>query len=263
MEAMSNGSATPDDSYQILIVDDSKTIRLMETRTLEKAGFKVETAENGAVAIEKALATPPDLILLDINMPEMDGWEVLRQIRVHPVLGDTLVVILSSNAQQADKRYAQSLGAHSYLAKPVKAEQIIEHLGTALRQRAEKKPLEARRILIVDDSNLIRRRVTIALEKLGCELLEACDGKEACRLATQYRPDLILMDINMPEMDGLEATRRIRTEPTLQHTVVIAMTANGQRSDVAEAMAVGMNDYIVKPFQNDLLLDRVTTCFHP
>ena len=249
-------------SYQILAVDDSKMIRLIESRALEGAGFQVETAENGVMALEKALANPPDLILLDINMPEMDGWEVLRRVRSSPALRETLVVILSSNVQQADVQYAQTLGVHSYLMKPVTDEQLVAHLRATLNPKAyapaTQKPLEACRILIVDDSTLYRKRAKMALEGLGCELLETHNGKQACHLAAKYRPDLILMDINMPKMDGLEATRWIRKNPLLQRTVIVAMTSSDQRADVAEAMEAGMNDYIVKPFSDDLLLKRIT-----
>ena len=268
--ALDLGPAMP--SRRVLVVDDSRVIRLKVSKTLKKAGFDVETAENGMVGIEKALIYRPVLILLDINMPEMDGWEATRLIRSYPELKDTVVVILSSNSQRADVQYALTCGAHSYLTKPVSDEHLIAHIEKALEpgtsgasskgdrpfdKALAKKRSEVKTVLIVDDSNLIRLKIKRTLADVGCKLLEAKDGDEACRMAAQHRPNLILMDINMPHIDGVEATRRIRKNAALSNTVIMALTANSNRSDVAKALGAGMNDYMVKPFTNDQLIERV------
>ncbi len=247
---------------RILVVDDSRFIRIIVIRALENAGFQVETAEYGSVAIKKALAHPPDLILLDITRPELDGWATIRRIRMYPELKDTPVVVLSENGLPADAQSARTLGVHSYLTKPFADDQLVTHIRAALHLTPEessaKKSSEASCILVVDDNRMIRRMVKRYLEaKIGCALIEASDGKQACHLATLFRPDLILMDISMPVMDGLEAIRRIRNDRTLTSTVIIAMTANALPDDVTKALGAGINDYIVKPFSKKLLVERV------
>lgn len=245
----------------ILVVDDSRVIRLKVSKTLSRAGFSVDTAENGKVALEKALASPPDVVMLDINMPELNGWDTIREMRRHASLQQTLTIILSSNAQDSDQTYAKSLGIDHFLVKPVADDQLVSYIQDAARAHAStigsKPKHSSHRILVVDDSKLIRRRMQMALAEYSFELYEASNGEQACIMAEKYRPDLILMDINMPEMDGLEATRTIKANPQLSHTVVIAVTSNGQRSDVTRALNAGMQDYIVKPFPNEVLVQHV------
>jgi len=183
---------------------------------------------------------------------------------MYPELKDTPVVVLSENGLPADAQYARTLGVHSYLTKPIADDQLVTHIRAALHLTPEessaKKSSEASCILVVDDNRMIRRMVKRYLEaKIGCALIviEASDGKQACHLATLFRPDLILMDISMPVMDGLEAIRRIRNDRTLTSTVIIAMTANALHDDVTEALDAGINDYIVKPLSKELLVERV------
>lgn len=254
-------SQFPRQQYRILIADDSKAMRLIISRALKRVGCEVEEAENGAVVVRKALAHPPDLILMDIVMPVMNGLEAMRMLRSYPVLRGTPVVILSSNGRPADVQDALASGAHSYLKKPIKDDQLVSHLFDVIGSNQEKalvqKSLKACCVLIVDDSRLIRNTVKRVLKELECELIEAQNGKEAYQLAQKYCPNLILMDINMPVLDGLDATRLIRKDPNLKNTKIIALTSNTQLKDFGTALSAGMTDYLIKPFDKDQLLERV------
>ncbi len=251
----------PHQHYRILVADDSKMMRLIVSRALKRVGWEVEEAENGAVVIRKALANPPDLILMDIAMPVMNGLEAMRMLRSYPVLRGTPVVILSSNGQPADVQEALASGAHSLLKKPIKDDQLVSHLVDVIgsnQQRAQvRTSIEAGCVLIVDDSRLIRTMVKRVLKELECELIEAENGEEAYQLAQKHRPDLILMDINMPVLDGLDATRLIRKDPNLKNTKIIALTSNAQLKDFGAALSAGMTDYLIKPFDKNQLLERV------
>ena len=251
----------PQVGHRILIVDDSRFIQLKLSKLLSREGFNVDVAENGKQAIAKSLDIRPHLILMDINMPVMNGWEATHRIRLHPKLTNTLVVILSASSLASDMQYAFECGAHSYLVKPIADDLLVAHIQAALAPKTEQQPIrtgiEDCCILVVDDSGMIRTRIQRVLGELGCELIEAKNGEQAVWYAFKHRPDLILMDINMPVMDGWEAARRIRNNRELYQIPIFAVTANTLQKDVEKAVKVGMDGYIVKPFSDENLLQRV------
>jgi len=278
---------------RVLVVDDTPEMRTALTRVLQKAGFLVEVSGFGAEAVQQALISVPDLILLHISMPDLDGWQATRHIAILPALQGVPIVIISGEEQPVDDPYVRTFGAHSLLQKPVQDDVLIAHLLAAMVSRKgrkndaapeaaapvesappepavqipepvlraeeppKKKPIHENRILVVDDSGLFRKRIIHALREIGCELIEAVDGKQACRYVGRYAPDLVIMDINMPGMSGLEAARHIRDTYDSDDLVIIALTGNTQLEDVARAMKAGMDDYIIKPFANHELLERV------
>lgn len=249
------GGPTP----RILVVDDSRLIRMKVSRVLRGAGFEVAVAEDGLACLETVEGYAPDLILMDLNMPEMGGLQAMRYLRAKKSVQGIPVVVLSSNAQASDRAEALAGGAHSYLVKPVSDADLVAHVRRVLAGVPAEAVPEAppAGVLIVDDSGLIRKKVRRALGELGCRFYEAADGAEACRLAEAHRPGVILMDLNMPVMDGLEAAARILEQPALKNTTIIALSANTQQEDVDRARAVGMKEYLVKPFTAEDLLRRV------
>ena len=248
------------DGHRILVVDDSRLIRVQESRILEKSGFEVKVAENGAVALEKVLAFRPHLILMDINMPVMNGWGTLQALKKLDGASDIPVVILSSNGQESYRRTARAWGAHSLLAKPVRSNQLVEHIYTVLlssSEEPEKKSLRDCSILVIDESSLIRRRNMNAVSVTGCKVFEAENGGDAILVARSNVPDIILLDIDMTDINGWEFTQLIRADETLSHVLIIGITGSGQRKDIAKAIHLGMSDYMVKPFTSGQLLERV------
>ncbi len=262
---------------RVLFVDDNATNRQVLREMMRLWECKYEEASNGTEAIEKMhkVAGTPDefqLILMDYNMPEMNGGEVARKIKSDPKIQHTPLMLLTSSPRIGEARVMQEMGFTAYLTKPLKHSQLYDAIATVLGSGKEIKSLltsktlitkhtinEARRsrtrILVVED-NLVNQKVAIRmLEKLGYRCDVAGNGLEAVKALELISYDIVFMDCQMPEMDGYEATRKIRErEGTNRHTPIVAMTAEALKGDRERCIAVGMDDYLAKPIQANSLL---------
>ncbi|PWB79639.1 MAG: hypothetical protein C3F08_06275 [Candidatus Methylomirabilota bacterium] len=257
----------------VLIVDDNPTNRLILRRTLQMWGISVGEAAGGeeALALLRAPQADYQVVLLDYHMPGMDGAAVARAIRGHRRLQAIKVVMLSSwEGLPAATR--KELGIAAVLTKPVKQSKLLDMLMGLLRKAEEAEaPAEPtipeagrstlpRHILLVEDNvdnqNLVRR----ILEKAGYWVVVAGNGIAALNAIRQVRYDLILMDVQMPEMDGFEATRTIRAwerEHNIGRMPIIALTAHAIAGYREQCLQQGMDDYLTKPLRKDLLLQTV------
>ncbi len=254
---------------RILVVDDNATNRQLLLRQLGAWGGRVDAVADGATALallERARAEqdPFRLAILDMQMPEMDGAELGRRIRGDPRLTDLRLAMMTSLGQRGDARRFEAIGFAAYLTKPVRQAELRDLLAALLgapEAAATVKPIVTRhslaelrhgeaRILLVED-NLVNQRVALALlKKQGLLADTALNGREAVTALQARNYDLVLMDMQMPEMDGLEATRLIRDPATGARNpavTLIAMTANAMKSDEEACRAAGMNDYLAKP----------------
>lgn len=242
--------------HRILVVDDSQVMRLMVGRILRRAGYRVETAENGKEALEKALAAPPQLVLMDVTMPVMNGWEATHRMRSHARLAHIPVVMLSCNTQEADIQYAFSCGAHSYLTKPIAADVLLTHVGQVLASQRVQRPIKTSladcSVLVVDHEGRLGKQIGDALGHLGCRIFTATSGAEAVWLAMEHVPDLVLMDRALP-FGGGEAAQRIRALHALRHIPILALAPTPARA------ASGVTECLSDPFTNDRLLERVVS----
>jgi len=251
----------------ILVVDDNATNRAILTRFLRSWGIRSEAVEGGTEALEAitraaAGGGPFDAALLDLNMPEMDGIELARRIaadRGHPPVK---LVLLTSSGQRGEADRAREAGISAYLTKPVRQSSLFDCLATVMAgPRTETvgsaldtvpagpaRPAMAGKILLAED-NPVNRQVAMAmLKRLGFLVDVAVDGAEAVNAASLNRYRAILMDCQMPILDGYEATREIRSvEGDTRHTPVIAVTAAAMKSDPERCLAAGMDDYLAKP----------------
>jgi CheY-like chemotaxis protein len=219
----------------------------------------------GDGVVDTALRTQPDVIILDILLPDRSGWDVLTQLRAHPGTASIPVIIVSV----VDERSRGSaLGAAGYLLKPITRQpfqaalsQVLLPTDSAEDTRAPVvapiQPPEPPLILLAEDNEA---NITVMLSYLkahGLRVAIARNGLEAVQLAKQYQPALIVMDIQMPEMDGLEATRRIRADQALNMTPIIALTALAMPGDRDRCLAAGANEYMTKPVSLKQLLQII------
>ena len=258
-----------------LIVDDNATNRkILEHQTLSWQMI-TEQAESGPDALEQLRAAvrrgePFDLAILDLMMPGMDGFELARAIRSDPSIANTQLVLLSSIGLRGYKTIAHELGINTYLTKPVRQSQLFDCLVALLNQNVpqsmpkaipqimskpenspapqETKPEARGRILIVED-NVINQKVTkLLVEKLGYSTDIAANGLEALEALEQSSYSLVLMDCQMPELDGYAATVEIRArEGVSRHTPIVALTANSMQGEREHCLQVGMDDFLAKP----------------
>jgi two-component system sensor histidine kinase/response regulator len=217
---------------------------------------------------------PFGLVLTDVHMPDMDGFELVERIHQSPKLTKAVILMLTSGEHRGDLARCKELGVSAYLIKPVRraelrsaiiraiADQSGNHPGepmlTASRVRNEPRG-PGRHILLAEDNIVNQRVARMMLEKAGHTVVIANTGKEALALHQAQRFDLILTDVQMPEMDGLEATAIIREgeKTSGAHIPIIAMTAHAMTGDRERCLTAGTDDYISKPIQSAKLLELV------
>ena len=267
----------------ILIVDDNATNRTILNKTVASFGCFPEEVESGKeglalLNLRMAEGRPFDAILLDHQMPEMDGEDVVRAIRSQPENDNTRILILTSVGERGDARRFKEMGCAAYLTKPVRQSQLLDALAETLvdsdvedspEQKDRKAVIITRhslgedsvgkaRLLVAED-NLVNQKVAMRiLEKAGHRVDVANNGIEAVAALKNTSYDMIFMDIQMPEMDGYEATAQIRKmAPEYRELPVIAMTANAMKGDREKCIAAGMDDYISKPVKPKGLMEMV------
>jgi CheY-like chemotaxis protein/HPt (histidine-containing phosphotransfer) domain-containing protein len=255
----------------ILVVDDNETNRrILEIRT-SRWGMRVASFADPREALAMVQkGTRFDLAILDMQMPNLDGVELAREIRKLMTREQLPLVMLTSLGRHPDPSMGDLFSA--YLTKPVKTQQLQQVLIDVfagrpfVMQPSEKRPLldpmladkHPMRILVAEDNAVNQRLVLLSLEHMGYRADLAANGLEAVQALQRQTYDLVLMDVQMPELDGMEATRRIRRElrPERQPHI-IAMTANAMREDRDLCFEVGMDDYLSKPVQLPALQNAI------
>ncbi len=268
----------------VLVVDDNVTNRRILTDVLWRWGAKPVSAASGVEAISLIRRAfeggdPFAVILTDVHMPEMDGFELTERIAQLPYCAGTIVLMLTSGERPGDIERARCLGVSNYLLKPVRREELREvialalgkpntslehtgqeHTGKAIHA-APRGPLAVcrSRILIAEDNVVNQRLAQSVLEKQGHAVVVVANGQEALQALDKDTFDLVLMDVQMPEMDGLEATRVIREREALtrRHIPIIALTAHAMKGDHDKCIAAGMDAYLSKPIHAADLLNVV------
>ncbi|MHB1421945.1 MAG: PAS domain S-box protein [Gemmataceae bacterium] len=263
----------------VLVVDDNATNRFILTETLTQWQMRptaVESAAAAMAALESSQRSgePFALVLLDANMPEVDGFMLAERIREHPDLAGATVMMLSSACQPVDARRCQTLGLAAYLTKPIKQTELYRAILAALG-RPEPKPKSppapprragrALRVLLAED-NLVNQMLAVRLlEKQGHTIVVAATGREAVESVARQPFDLVLMDVQMPEMDGFEATAAIRERERGAglHLPILAMTAYAMKGDRERCLESGMDGYVSKPIQPRELWEMIDKLVPP
>ncbi|NMO16237.1 response regulator [Pyxidicoccus fallax] len=240
---------------EVLVVDDDAATRELVSRNLRRAGFSTNEARSGEDALLKARVSPPALVVLDLMMPNLDGFEVLRRLRAEKL--QVPVVVLTGKTLSHEEEALLRDGFAGFVKKGGHAleDVIAQAKGLLLSQRAAsvgKLP----RILYVEDSAQNRDIVRRYLGGLF-EVIEAEDGEHGLERATRDNPDLILMDLSLPRLDGWEVTRRLRALPSAANVPVIAVTAHAGREYQDKAHAAGCTAYLTKPLDRDQLLEMI------
>jgi PAS domain S-box-containing protein len=256
---------------RLLMVDDSGTNREILRRLAESWGMEVELVERPTDALELVRRGDPfDVAVLDMQMPEMDGLELAREIRRYRDERTLPLLLLTSIGHLAEARGATEFSAQ--LTKPVKSSQLYDVLVKLLAATPEpgvapagdgggSRSVAAALSVLVAEDNAVNRQLAVALlRKLGYEPDLAENGREALDAVERGRYDVVLMDVQMPELDGLEATRIIRERFGADGPTIIAMTANAMEGDREECLAAGMDDYLPKPIHADALARALARC---
>jgi CheY-like chemotaxis protein/class 3 adenylate cyclase len=232
----------------VLLADDSPMIHRHTVPILVDAGYEVASAMDGAEAIEMTRGRAPDMVITDIEMPRMDGFEVCATIKNDPDLSHIPVLICSALGEATDLERGFDAGADDYLIKPV----VPEELTTRVKQLLSgTMPASRERLLVVDDSPALRHYVADCLARQGFEVSTAENGKIGLEKALALKPALIVSDYEMPEMTGFELVHALKRNPDTRNIPVIMLTARESRRDMAQMRAAGASAYLVKPFAQD------------
>jgi putative two-component system response regulator len=230
---------------KILIVDDSLIIRKALSKQLEKWGALVFQAEDGEQAFQMALKVEFDLIITDVEMPNLDGFSLCQRVKDHPFTRRTPVIILSSLESDREIERGFRVGAAAYVSKSEAQTLLIETIERVLEKSRFHR---SRLILIVDDSENIRQILSQALAGVGFQVLTAENGKQALSSIRELQPDLIISDIGMPEMNGVELFKKIRSDSLLSSIPFVLMSSNGDRAMMRRLFEWGAAAYLIKPF---------------
>jgi CheY-like chemotaxis protein len=237
------------DAGMVLVVDDDPVARELLLRMLNKEGFRVATAGGGKEAIRLARELQPDAITLDVVMPDMDGWAVLTELKADPELAAIPVVMLSI---LDDRDLGYALGAAEYLTKPIDRDRLVALLR---KYRHEHRGCT---VLVVDDDPSMRELIRIVLDEEGCAVIEAENGRVALESVREEPPQLILLDLMMPEMDGFEFLSELRRHEEWRGIPVAVVTAK----DLTQDDRARLNGHVARIMQKgassrDDLLEEV------
>jgi len=268
---------------KVLVVDDNRTNRRILEGMLVRWHMKPTSVDCAAAALTQLSAAleagePYPLILTDMHMPEMDGFALIEQIRRRPELSTATIMMLTSAGHRGDAARCQELGVSAYLLKPIRQSELREAVARVLGAREQdgaiplvtrfslhdaREPDAYLRVLLAED-NLVNQRLAVRLlEKRGHRVVVAATGFEALQALEKESFDLVLMDVQMPEMDGFEATAAIREKEKGGglHQAVVALTAHAMKGDREKCLAAGMDGYLSKPIRPqelDQLLETYT-----
>ena len=274
-EEIREGTASLNELH-VLIVDDNATNRKILSHQVSSWGMVHQESDSGVRALEllrsaTAQGHSYDLAILDLMMPGMDGFELARRIKSDPLLAATRLVMLTSYGQRGDGTTARETGVAAYLTKPIRQSHLFDCLTNVVSQPSVETGMETsssgtpaqlitrhvlkettmmtNHLILIAEDNIVNQKVAVRqLQKLGYRADAVANGREAVEALEKVPYDVVLMDCQMPEMDGYEATAEIRRrEGQTKHTMIVAMTANALQGDREKCMAAGMDDYISKP----------------
>lgn len=262
-------------SAKILLVDDDPDIHLSVGLMLRKEGYQVVSAHDGVEAMKLIYKDRPDLVILDLLMPRKDGFAVVREIREDPEYADLPILILTAVAEDTSRRrYELETGSdmqvQDYIDKRIRPQELLRRLHRLLPQpqpaekafqQAQPAPPKATVLLIDDDPDFVAG-TKMVLEANGYRTLTALNGPEGLALARSQRPDLVLLDIIMPQQDGFMVCEKLKSDPVLCNIPVIMLTSFSERlRETSYAAVQGMmleaDDYVSKPVQPSELVKRI------
>lgn len=228
----------------VLIIEDSSSQRRLLNTYLKEFDCNIVFAEDGDKGLRLAMSKRLDLIISDIEMPGVSGLEICKLVRENRPTA-VPVILISSLSRDADIEKGFQAGASAYLSKPYKKKELLEIISDVLKKKSLR---QKQHILLVDDSRAIRSLVSGGLIDSGFRVSMAANGTDALNIALDNKPDLILSDLNMPVMNGVQFCQIVKAEEKLKDIPFIVMSSNGDRGTMRWLMQLGANGYLVKPF---------------
>lgn len=241
----------------ILIVDDSLTVRMNLTEILDAAALPAVACANLAEARRKLAEEKFALVILDILLPDGDGIELLKEIRSTPAAAETAVMLLSTEAEIRDRVRGLTTGADEYVGKPYDPGYVVARARELVRRNADGPPPDLETVLVIDDSITFRETLKAALEQAGYDVIVADSGEDGLRLASDRRPTAIVVDGQLPGIDGATVIRRIRLDAALRGLPCLLLTASEDRGAEVRALDAGADAFVRKDEEIAVILARL------
>jgi two-component system, NtrC family, sensor kinase len=245
----------------VLIVDDSLTVRMDLAEAFEATGLRPVLCSSIREAREALAAQSVDLVILDVLLPDGDGVELLKEIRMHPATCGLPILMLSNEADVKDRIRGLQTGANDYVGKPYDAGHVVARGQELLRQRQQESleptPAGKPTILVIEDSVTFREELRAALEQSGYEVITATSGEKGLRLASTRRPTALIIDGEMPGMDGATVIRRLRLDAALRGLPCLLLTASEEQGAELRALDAGADAFVRKEEDMDVILARL------
>ncbi len=245
----------------VLLIEDNELDRKLTRDILKVSEYQVLEAADAETGIKMAHDRRPDLILMDIKLPGMDGWEATQLIKKDPAINNIPIIALTSYAMAGDEQKALDAGCDGYLSKPIEKQRFLELIADTSSMEQDSAPLQnlihRSKVLIVDDEPLNVKLLEAKLSPEKYETIYAYNGKDALQKADNESPDLILLDIMMPGIDGYEVTKRLKKNPKTTNIPIILITALDAPEHKEKGLKVGADEFLNKPVDTAELQARV------
>jgi two-component system, NtrC family, sensor kinase len=242
---------------KVLIVDDSLTVRMNLTEILDAAALSAMACATLAEARRKLAEEPFALVILDILLPDGDGIELLQEIRANPAAQETAVMLLSTEAEIRDRVRGLTTGADEYVGKPYDPNYVVARARELVRRNADAVALGDECVLVIDDSVTFRRALKAALEQAGYSVIVSDTGEDGLRLASDRRPTAIVVDGQLPGIDGATVIRRIRLDAALRGLPCLLLTASEDRGAELAALDAGADAFVRKDGDTAVIIARL------
>ena len=239
---------------RILIVDDNPLNLKLAAAVLESDGYLVRKAPSAEAALERIREPLPDLILMDVRLPGMDGLALARALKADATTQEIPIVVLTAFAMKEDEQRAREAGCDGYLSKPIDTRTLSAQVAEFIKASNRRAPV---RVLVVEDLPPDRKLARILLSSEGHEVAEAETGENALAAVRENRPDLISVDMKLPGMDGIELIRRLRQERETRDIPILAVTSYPDVWNRQKALEAGCTAYLAKPVDANVLLKQV------
>jgi len=268
---------------KILIIEDEEVLLNVLKNKLERQGYEALTAENGEVGLKMIEEQKPDLVLLDILMPKMDGMQVMAELSKKGILPKLPIIVISNSGQPVEIDKAKDYGIRDFLVKAeFDPQEVIDKIKKHLPQSGPSFVGDSNegggatdpevpavipevdaskyKVLVVEDDQFLRGLMVQKIRKEGFDVTEAIDGEEGFKLAMQVIPHIILLDLILPGMDGFEVLQKIRSNDSIAKIPVIILSNLGQKDDIDKGMKMGATDYLIKAHNTPgEIVDKVKT----
>ncbi len=237
---------------RILFVDDSQLQQKQIEMIFKDTGYHVLFASNGVEALKMIELTMPSLVITDIQMPEMDGYTLCKNIRERYREFDLPIIVTTSTIEESTLQKTYQMGADDFIPKPITEDKLINKVNRYFNKKNRHE-----KILVVDDSLVIQNVLKLGIMRNGYRVFVANNGKEGLDIAIREKPDVIISDIYMPVMDGYEMVKAIRNTPEIKNTPCIIMSSTDGKYNQKLAESLGVEKYFVKPFQLDYVMHQI------